>query len=110
MTADGEPLARPGICPHCSGIDLDKGATGMDSCRSCGGLSRDGKPLRSTAAIVADTDRALAAIRGHEERSRERIRLLAEFAKSVIALDEIHGGQDVVIAALARRAKEVLAE
>jgi len=33
-------------CPHCGADDLDKGATGLDLCDRCGGLSRDGRALR----------------------------------------------------------------
>lgn len=33
-------------CPHCGAPDVDRGATGLDVCTRCGGLSRDGQPLR----------------------------------------------------------------
>lgn len=36
---------RP-TCPHCQSTDLDLGATGLDLCKACGGLSRGGKTLR----------------------------------------------------------------
>lgn len=34
-------------CPHCNAgdVDVDRGATGLDLCRRCGGLSRAGRPL-----------------------------------------------------------------
>jgi hypothetical protein len=55
-------------CPHCGAGDVDRGATGLDLCTRCGGLSRNGQPLarrqpftdfqppelRSLAAIYAD--------------------------------------------------------
>lgn len=38
--------ARPaGSCPHCQSTNVDRGATGLDQCRDCDGLSRDGKTL-----------------------------------------------------------------
>lgn len=42
MTADAPPAG----CPHCGSRNVDPGATGLDSCNDCGGLSRDGRPLR----------------------------------------------------------------
>lgn len=33
-------------CPHCGDEGLEKGATGLDLCTKCGGLSRDGRALR----------------------------------------------------------------
>lgn len=32
-------------CPHCGDEHLEKGATGLDLCTRCGGLSRDGHAL-----------------------------------------------------------------
>lgn len=32
-------------CPHCGSPAMDRGATGLDLCNDCGGLSRDGKVL-----------------------------------------------------------------
>ena len=32
-------------CPHCGSNEVDRGATSLDQCRSCGGLSREGRPL-----------------------------------------------------------------
>jgi hypothetical protein len=33
-------------CPHCGSPAMDRGATGLDLCNDCGGLSRDGKVLK----------------------------------------------------------------
>lgn len=33
-------------CPHCGDAGLEKGATGLDLCTKCGGLSRAGRALR----------------------------------------------------------------
>jgi glycosyltransferase A (GT-A) superfamily protein (DUF2064 family) len=33
-------------CPHCESTNLDYGATGLDECNDCGGLSRDGEVLK----------------------------------------------------------------
>lgn len=40
-----EDCAWPG-CPHCGFDVTDIGATGLDLCGNCGGLSRGGKPLQ----------------------------------------------------------------
>lgn len=32
-------------CPHCGSVDVSRGATGLDQCRQCDGLSRDGQTL-----------------------------------------------------------------
>ncbi len=32
-------------CPHCGSTDMDRGATGLDRCNNCDGLSRDGQVL-----------------------------------------------------------------
>ena len=34
-------------CPHCGAGGLETGATGLDLCQVCGGLSRDGRRLAS---------------------------------------------------------------
>ena len=39
------------ICPHCGAGGLEKGATGLDLCDVCGGLSRDGRALRRNQAF-----------------------------------------------------------
>lgn len=31
------------LCPHCGSSDMDRGATGLDMCNVCGGLSRGGR-------------------------------------------------------------------
>lgn len=36
---------EPKPCPHCESTDMDRGATGLDQCNKCGGLSRDGVKL-----------------------------------------------------------------
>lgn len=32
-------------CPHCDSRQMDWGATGLNLCESCGGLSREGKAI-----------------------------------------------------------------
>jgi predicted RNA-binding Zn-ribbon protein involved in translation (DUF1610 family) len=36
-------------CPHCGHSDVDRGATGLDECNQCGGLSREGMTLQEHA-------------------------------------------------------------
>lgn len=36
-------------CPHCGSTDIDRGATDLDACNACGGLSRNGQTLRAAA-------------------------------------------------------------
>ena len=88
---DETSIARPGICPHCCGIDLDRGATGLDECRLCGGLSRDGMTLGEWAG-----------------KNPERVQALETFAQQVIDLDTVYGSQDVVVADLADKARRAL--
>jgi hypothetical protein len=54
-------------CPHCGSSDVDRGATGLDECRQCGGLSREGRTLSDYAADTerttwADPDARLAEL------------------------------------------------
>ena len=43
-------------CPHCGAgeVDVDRGAKGLDLCRKCGGLSRNGEKLRLVADAPAE--------------------------------------------------------
>lgn len=44
-------------CPHCGSTNVDPGATGLDLCRDCGGLSRSGRALEpATRAPVGEED------------------------------------------------------
>lgn len=47
----GEQTFHP-HCPHCGGQDMDYGATGLNECNTCGGLSRGGKTLREAEALA----------------------------------------------------------
>lgn len=44
-------------CPHCGAEDLEAGATGLDLCTKCGGLSRDGHALRRNQPFQVFTPR-----------------------------------------------------
>ena len=44
---------RSGLtCPHCGGRKIDRGATGLDLCETCGGLSRDGRTLAEAEVLA----------------------------------------------------------
>lgn len=40
-------------CPHCGAEPVERGATGLDVCTRCGGLSRDGKMLERNQSFRA---------------------------------------------------------
>lgn len=42
-------------CPHCMSDDIDRGFTGLDECRRCGGLSRYGHELGKIDPTVEQT-------------------------------------------------------
>jgi hypothetical protein len=76
-------------CPHCGSTDIDPGATGLDMCRTCDGLSRDG-------LILSDWEEREAAKRTFEAR----VESLAKFGYvgiSIVHAEEKKTGREWVV-------------
>lgn len=108
-TTDAYELPVPGVCPHCKSLDMDPGATGLDECNACGGLSRNGKRLKTAQEAADDAFKALASLREHQTAQAARLAALEALARRLIDYETDPDGRPSP-AGLAREAREALGE
>lgn len=95
-------------CPHCGAAvdDVDRGATGLDLCTRCGGLSRRGKALQRVQPFSSFDRPTLVDADFVEAQGAWVAAVVAEDGRAGIAVSYVLGGRQLTPILLLAEAAE----